>query len=107
MIELDLDLLDLSNHENVKQCIINNFHNYDLFIKKIRKSRLGGYFVYHSRGVVHKRKVRTLIKDMGYRRFYSVEIKKYGVSFIDDYDKDVFADYLTMAILEALRRKPI
>lgn len=103
---LDLKLLDMSNPENIKQHIINNFQDYDLPIIKIKKAK-DGYFVYHNQGMPHKRKIRTLVEEGEGFRKYAISYKVYGLSFVDTTDAEVFANYLEMAIAEGLRREPI
>lgn len=104
MINLDLELLDFSNIENVKQMIINNFRDNGLLISKIRKAD-GGIFVYHNRGMVFNRKVRTLIEETDSKRVYSVSRKRYAVDFVNTENEESFKFSLGMVITEAKHRE--
>ena len=105
-MEVSFYNLDLSEPENVKQQIINNFNNNGLVIQKIRKSKLGGYYIYHQFGTQHTRTVRKLVEKISDSEWlYCRSKKNYNVDFISDENKEELEDGLHRAICEALNRK--
>ena len=86
--------------EITKELIIKEFKKENLPIIKIRKSKLGGFYVYHIYGSEYSYKKYTRI-EAGYDWVKKLrEHKTVRLTFIDD------EDLLNMAIMEAkLRRK--
>ena len=82
-----------------KEIIINTFKEAGLSIDKIKKSKLGGFYVYHPFGSEYTYKKYTIIeRGEGYVKKLREPIT-YKVNFIDD------TDLLNMAIMEAKNRK--
>ncbi len=82
-----------------KETIEKAFKVAELPIDKIRKSKLGGFYVYHPFGSEYSyKKYTTVERGEGYVKKLKEPIK-YSVSFIDD------EDLLEMAIMEAKNRK--
>jgi len=85
--------------EITKETIINAFKEADLPIDRIKKSKLGGFYVYHPFGSEYIYKKYTIVeRGEGYVKKLREPIK-YSVSFIDD------EDLLEIAIMEAKNRK--
>lgn len=85
--------------EITKELIIKEFKKENLPIIKIRKSKLGGFYVYHPYGSEYKYKKYTIVeRGEGYVKKLRESIK-YSVSFIDN------EDLLNMAIMEAKNRR--
>ncbi len=85
--------------EITKEIIQNAFKKADLSIDKIKKSKLGGFYVYHPYGSEYVYKKYSIVeRSEGYVKKLREPIK-YNVSFIDD------EDLLEIAIMEAKNRK--
>ena len=85
--------------EITKETIINAFKEADLPIDRIKKSKLGGFYVYHPFGSEYIYKKYTIVeRGEGFVKKLREPIK-YSVSFIDD------EDLLEIAIMEAKNRK--
>ncbi len=85
--------------EITKEVIQNAFKKADLPIDKIKKSKLGGFYVYHPFGSEYVYKKYSIVeRGEGYVKKLREPIK-YNVSFIDD------LDLLEIAIMEAKNRK--
>lgn len=85
--------------EITKEIIQEEFKKADLPIEKIKKSKLGGYYVYHPFGSEYIYKKYTIIEQgEGYVKKLKEPIKV-RLSFIDD------LDLLNITIMEAKNRK--
>ena len=82
-----------------KEIIKKAFKEAELPIDKIKKSKLGGFYVYHPFGSEYVYKKYSVVeRGEGYVKKLREPIK-YAVSFIDD------LDLLEIAIMEAKNRK--